>query len=99
MCGGSLTRYHPLYLRGQQGSGVTEDLIKIASPVLMNAMQSGLQAAASGRSLGDAGEVAGQSLKRGLKRKAGSLVKAGLKAGGRQAYKKAKRSVTSIFGR
>ena len=95
MRGGSLTRYHPLYLRG---AGATEDLIKIASPVLLNAMQSGLQAAASGRSFSDVGGVVGRSLKRSLKRKAGALVKAGLKAGGRQAYKKAKRSVTSIFG-
>ena len=70
MQGGSLTRYHPLHLRGQQGSGVTEDLIKIASPVLMNAMQSGLQATASGRSLDALGGVVGQSLKRSLKRKA-----------------------------
>ena len=70
MQGGSLTRYHPPYLRGQQGSGVTEDLIKIASPVLMNAMQSGLQAAASGRSLHAIGGMVGQSLKRSLKRKA-----------------------------
>ena len=96
MRGGSLTRYYPPY---QRGAGATEDLIKIASPVLLNAMQSGLQAAASGRSLSDVGGVVGHSLKRGLKRKAGALVKAGLKAGGRHAYKKAKRRVTSIFGR
>ena len=67
--------------------------------MLMNAMQSGLQAVASGQSLGSTGEVVGQSLKRGFKRKAGSILKAGLKAGGRRVYKKAKRSVTSIFGK
>ena len=92
MRGGSLTRYHPPY---QRGDGATEELIKIASPVLMNAMQTGLQAAASGRSFNEVGGVVGNSLKRGLKRKAGALAK----VGGRYAYKKAKRSVASIFRR
>ena len=58
---GSLTRYHPRYLRGQQGSGVKEDMIKIASPVLLNALQSGLHVAAGGKSLGVAGQFVGQS--------------------------------------
>ena len=75
MRGGNLTRYHPPLIHGQYRSGVTEELIKIASPVFMNAMQSGLQAAASGRSFGDVEGVVGESLKRGLKRNVGSLVK------------------------
>ena len=100
MQGGSLTRYNPPYLHGQQGSGVTEDLIKIASPVLLNALQSGLHAAAGGQSLGAAGQVVGESLKQGFKRRVGSILKVGLKARGRHAYKrkKEKRSVAAIFG-
>ena len=93
-----MTWYHPAYLRGQQGSGVTEELIKIASPVLLHSLQSGLHGAASGKSLGLAGQVIGQSLKQGSKQKAGSILKAGIKAVGQHAYKKAKRSVASIFG-
>ena len=41
--------------------------------MLMNVMQSGLQAVASGQSLGSAEEV--ESLKQGLKRKAWSILK------------------------
>ena len=55
-----------------EGSGVTEELIKIASHVLLNSLQSGFHAAASGKSLCMAEQVIGQSLKRGLKRKAGN---------------------------
>ena len=93
MRGGSLTQYYPPAARGQDGDGFTEELIKIAAPVILESLQSGLRTASSGKSLGVVGDVIGQTLKRGVKRKAG------VKAGGQHIYKKAKRKVSDIFGR
>ena len=82
MRSGSLTRYYPPAARGQDGDGFTEELIKIAAPVVLESLQSGLRTASSGKFLGVAGDVIEQTLKRGVKRKAGALIKAGVKAGG-----------------
>ena len=71
MRGGSLTRYDPPTARGQDGDGFTEELIKIAAPVVLESLQSGLRTASSGKSLGVVGDVIGQTSKRGVKRKAG----------------------------
>ena len=70
MRGGSLTRYYPPAARGQGGDGFTEELIQIAAPVILESLQSGLRTASSGKSLGVVGDVIGQTLKRGVKRKA-----------------------------
>ena len=67
MRGGSLTRYYPPYLRFQQGSGLTEDMIRIAAPVVMESMRAGQAAVGQGASWQEAGKVVGQALKRGLK--------------------------------
>ena len=99
MRGGSLTRYYPPAARVQDGDGFTEELIKIAAPLVLESLQSGLRTASSGKSLGVVGDVIGQTLKQGVKRKAGTLIKAGVKAGGQHVYKKAKRKVLDIFGR
>ena len=99
MRGGSLRRYYPPAARGQDGDGFTEELIKIAVPVVLESLQSGLRTASSGKSLSVVGDVIGQTLKQGVKRKAGALIKAGVKAGGQHVYKKAKRKVSDIFGR
>ena len=99
MRGGSLTRYYPPAARGQDRDGFTEELINIAAPVVLESLQSGLRTASSGKSLVVAGDVIGQTLKRGVNRKAGTLIKAGVKAGVQHIYKKAKRKVSDIFGR
>ena len=99
MRGGSLTRYYPPAARGQGGDDFTEELIQIAAPVILESLQSGLRTASSGKSLGVVGDVIGQTLKRGVKRKAAALIQAGVKAGGQHVYKKAKRKVSDIFGR
>ena len=65
--------------------------------MVLESLQSGLRMASSGKSLGVVGEVIGQTLKQGVKRKAGALVKAGVKVGGQHGYKK--RKVSDIFGR
>ena len=93
MRGGSLTRYYPPYLQVQQGSGLTEDMIQIAAPVVMESVRAGQTVVGQGASWQEAGKAAGQTLKRGLKRKTGAMVKAGLKAGGRAVYEIDKRSV------
>ena len=88
MGGGSLTQYYPPYLRGQQGLGLTEDMIRIAALVVLESVRAGYEAAAQGASWQAASQAAVQALKRVLKRKTGAMVKAGLKAGGRAVYKK-----------
>ena len=80
-------------------NGVTKKLIKFASPVLMDCLQTGLTTLTSGQPLETSGRAVVASLKRGPERKAGPMIKAGIQRGGRQAYKKAKRSVASIFQR
>ena len=81
MRGGSLAQYYPATACSQDGDGFTEELIKIASPVVLESLQSGPRTASSGKSL-DVGDVIGQTLKRGVRPKAGALIKAGVKAGG-----------------
>ena len=82
MRGGSLTQYYPAAARSQDGDGFTEELIKIVSPVVLELLQLGPRTASSGKSLDVVGDVIGQTLKRGVKPKAGALIKAGVKAGG-----------------
>ena len=84
----SLTRYYPPYVRGQQGSGLTEDMVWIATSVVLESVRAGQSAATQGASWQATGQAAGQALKQGLKRKTGAMGKAGLKAGGRATYKK-----------
>ena len=97
MRGGSLTPHYPPAARDQDGDGFTEELIKIAGPAVLEYLQSGLCTTSSGKSLGVVGEVSKQTLKRGVKWKAGMLIKAGVKAGGQHDSKNAKRKVSDIL--
>ena len=73
MLGGSITRYHTPHLV-QTGSGVAEDLIKIAGPTVVGALERGVEGVQQGQRAQD---VAGREAKRALnqlKRKAPELL-------------------------
>ena len=69
MYGGSISRYHTPHLV-QTGSGIAEDLIKIAGPTVVGALERGVEGVQRGQRAQD---VAGREAKRALnelKRKA-----------------------------
>ena len=71
MLGGSISRYHtPHLVSTQTGSGIAEDLIKIAGPTVVGALERGVEGVQQGKRAQD---VAGREAKRALnelKRKA-----------------------------
>ena len=70
MLGGSISRYHTPQLVPQVGAGIVEDLIKIAGPTVVGALERGVEGVQQGRR---AGRVFGREAKRvvgQLKRKA-----------------------------
>ena len=73
MLGGSISRYHTPQLVPQVGSGIVEDLIKIAGPTVVGALERGVEGVQQGRR---AGRVFGREAKRvvgQLKRKAPAM--------------------------
>ena len=74
MLGGSITRYHtPHLVATQVGSGVVEDLIKLAGPTVVGALERGVEGVQRGK---QAGRVFGREAKRvvgQLKRKAPAM--------------------------
>lgn len=90
MRGGSLSRYHT----PQVGRGLTEELIKVAGPVILDAGRAGLQSIQGGQTWQQGAKNAGKSLARGAKRKAPTAL---AKVAGTSSYKKAARRVKDIF--
>ena len=73
MYGGSISRYHTPHLV-QTGSGLAEDLIKIAGPTVVGALERGVEGVQRGQRAQD---VAGREAKRALnelKRKAPAVL-------------------------
>ena len=75
MLGGSISRYHtPHLVSTQTGSGIAEDLIKIAGPTVVGALERGVTDVQQGKRAQD---VAGREAKRlvkELKRKAPAVL-------------------------
>ena len=75
MLGGSISRYHtPHLVATQTGSGIAEDLIKIAGPTVVGALERGVEGVQQGKRAQD---VAGREAKRvlnELKRKAPAVL-------------------------
>ena len=69
MRGGSLTRYHTPVLTKHEGKGLTEDLIKLAGPLVLQQAQAGLQDIQRGMSAADTWARRSAQDNRGLKRK------------------------------
>lgn len=97
MRGGSLTRYHTPHLTSQKGAGLSEALLKIAGPTLIQAAQNTLRDIEGGKSLSKSLAERGAEVKKSLKRKAPSMAAAAGKEVVRNKYKKAKRRVRDIF--
>ena len=102
MRGGSLTRYHTPVVTTQEGKGLTEELIKLAGPLIVQQAQAGPQDIQRGRSLADTWAQRGEQLTRGLKRKAPALAwtvgKHKAKRTAKNTYKRATQRVRDIFG-
>ena len=92
MRGGSLTRYHPpsTSVGGQGGGAFTQDLIKMATPLVASRMREGLASLEKGQSWCEAGKAMLTAAKQGIKWKA-LMEKEGL-------YKKATKQARDIFG-
>lgn len=97
MQGGGLTRYHtPVVSQG--GGGLGEELLKVAGPSVVRALQHTMQDVQRGKSIRNSVATHGSQLKRTLKRKAPSLAWAAGRHVAGQQYKKAKRAIKDIFG-
>ena len=103
MRGGSLTRYHTPVLTTQKGDGLTEELIKLAGPLIVQQAQAGLQDIQQGKSVADVWARRGEQLSRGLKRKAPAMAwtvgKHKAKRTAQNTYKRATQRIWDIFGR
>ena len=103
MHGGSLTRYHTPVVTTQKGEGLTEDLIKLAGPLIVQQAQAGLQDIQRGRSAADTWARRSEQLSRGLKRKAPAMAwtigKHKAKRTAQNTYKRATQRIRDIFGR
>lgn len=97
MRGGSLSRYHTPELTQQRGAGLTETLLKIAGPTVVQAAQNTLRDLEGGKSLQQSMSERGRDVKRQLKRKAPSMLKAAGAHAAKKKYKKAKRRIKDIF--
>ena len=65
MVGGSLTWYYPPSLRGQLGDSLKEELISVATPVVLESVRAGQEVVNQGQSWCTAGQAAAQVLKQG----------------------------------
>ena len=88
MIGGSISRYHT----PQVGSGMTEDLIKLAGPMVVGALHRGVERVRQGGQARTAFAEEATRLKRNLKRKALSMT-------ARMVGSQAKRKAASTYKR
>ena len=95
MLGGSLTRYHTPTL---QGKGLTRDMLKWATPAIMQSVGHGLESYARGATPMEAFEGSRDQLKRGLKRKLPSMVQGAVKRKLEESYKNKRKRVRDILG-
>ena len=95
MLGGSLTRYHTPTL---QGKGLTRDMLKWATPAIMQSVGHGLESYARGATPMEAFEGSRDQLKRGLKRKLPSMVQGAVKRKLEESYKNKRKRVRDIIG-
>ena len=73
MIGGSITRYHTPHVVSQTGAGLAEDLIRIAGPTVVGALDRGVQGVRQGRGAAQAFGGEAKRTLRDLKRKAPAM--------------------------
>ena len=102
MRGGSLTRYHTPVVSTQEGKGLTEELIKLAGPLIVQQARAGLRDIQRGKSAADTWADRSAQLSRGLKRKAPAMAwatgKHKVKRTAQNTYKRATQRIRDIFG-
>ena len=102
MRGGSLTRYHTPVVSTQEGKGLTEELIKLADPLIVQQARAGLRDIQRGKSAADTWADRSAQLSRGLKRKAPAMAwatgKHKVKRTAQNTYKRATQRIRDIFG-
>ena len=94
MMGGSLTCYHTPYLKRK---GFTRDMLKWATPSIMQSVGTGLDAYARGASPVEALEGSRTQLTRNLKRKLPGLVQETVKRKLQESYKNQRKRFKDIF--
>ena len=95
MLGGSLTRYHTPVMTGR---GVGQDMIKLATPSIVESVKHGLDMYARGASPREALEGSRNTLERGLKRKLPQMATVAAKRKLQTAYKNKRQRVKDILG-
>ena len=102
MRGGSLTRYHTPVVSTQEGKGLTEELIKLAGPLIVQQARAGLRDIQRGKSAADTWADRSAQLSRGLKRKAPAMAwatgKHKVKRTAQNTYKRTTQRIRDIFG-
>ena len=93
-----MTRYHTPVLTSQKGEGLTEDLIKLAGPLVLQQAQAGLQDIQRGMSAADTWANRSAQVNRSLKRKAPAMAWAVGKHKVKNTYKRAAKRARDIFG-
>ena len=73
MLGGSITRYHTPHVVSQTGSGLGEELIKLAGPTVVGALERGVEGVRQGRGAAQAFGGEAKRTMRDLKRKAPAM--------------------------
>ena len=101
MRGGSLNRYHTPVMTRQKGRGVTDDLVKIAGPMLIRELWKGVAEVKKGvpttKALGQSLDRFSKDLKRKAPDIAVRLAKGAIKRKASATYKKAAKRVKDIF--
>ena len=85
-------------LRKQESQGLTEDLIKLAGPLVLQQTQAGLQDIQRGMGAADTWANRSAQVNRGLKRKAPAMAWAVGKHKAQNTYKRAAKRARDIFG-
>ena len=100
MRGGSLNRYHTPVMTRQKGRGVTDDLVKIAGPMVIRELWKGVAEVKKGvpttKALGQSLDRFSKDLKRKAPAIAVRLAKGAIKRKASATYKKAAKRVRAV---
>ena len=101
MRGGSLNRYHTPVMTRQKGRGVTDDLVKIAGPMVIRELSKGVaevkkKGVPTTKALGQSMDRFSKDLKRKAPAIAVGLAKRAVKRKASATYKKAAKRVRAV---
>ena len=100
MRGGSLNRYHTPVTTQQKGTGFTDDLVKIAGPMVIREVSKGVAEVKKGvpttKTLGQSMDWCSKDLKRKVPAIAVGLAKGAVKQKASATYKKSAKRVRAV---